>query len=86
MSTHFKHESIYYVPCFQKNRVYEGNDGQLHSSSNFTYSLADATQDEQMAASMNPDYILVLKGEFDAKTQPFDVSTFKHNNRILENK
>lgn len=79
---HVKHECTYYVPCFQKNDVYQGSDGELHVSSSFQYSMGDATQDLQMVASMNPDYILILKGEFDAQTQPFDIDVYKHNNLI----
>lgn len=86
IGTHFKHKSIFYIPCFQKNKIYEGADGQLHVTSAFEYRMEDATTDEQMAASMNPDYIFVVEGEFDAKTQPFDLETYKHNNRIPEKK
>lgn len=82
MSTHFKHDEIFYVPCFQVNEPYQDREGQWHVSSNFTYSLSDGSRDPQMAAAMKPDYILVLKGTFDAKTQPFDVEVFKHNNGI----
>ena len=55
-SIHYKHECKYYVPCFQKGNTFE-------------YSMGDATQDQQMAASFYPDYILELHGTFDAKTK-----------------
>lgn len=73
-SKHFKHEVVVYVPCYQKNPKHE-DDG--HPT--FEYNMEHATQDPQMAASMNPDYILVLKGEFDAKTQPFDFDIVEYN-------
>lgn len=73
-SIHFTHETVVYVPCFQKNPQNE-KDGYP----TFEYSMAHATQDQQMAASMNPDYILILRGEFDAKTQPFDLEVVAHN-------
>lgn len=74
---HYKHETVVFVPCFQKNPE-PGETG----SPTFTYSLADATSDEQMAYSMNPDYVLVLKGEFDAKTQPYDLDVVRYNQGI----
>ncbi len=64
---HFVHELIYYVPVFQKD--FE-DSGELSGYPCFTYSMADATQDEQMAWSFNPDYVLTLKGQFDATTSP----------------
>lgn len=82
-SIHFTHETVYYVPCFQVNpgklsRV--GNSSQVHTSyPSFEYSMSDATTDEQMAWSLNPDYVLKLVGKFDAKTQPFDESIDSFN-------
>ena len=73
-SIHFKHETIVYVPCYQKNPS-TPSDGYPA----FTYNLAEASSDEQVVASLNPDYILVLKGEFDAKTQPFDLEIKNYN-------
>lgn len=75
-SIHFDHEATYYVPCFQKNPTNE-KDGYPA----FEYSMANATSDQQMVTSMNPDYVLVLKGQFDAKTQPFDLEVRKYNYR-----
>lgn len=69
-SIHFNHETVVYVPCYQVN-----DDGYPH----FTYSLADATADPQMAYAMKPDYVLVLKGQFDAKTQPYSEEIREYN-------
>lgn len=63
---------VYYVPAYQVNDPETGN-------SHFTYSMADATQDEQMAWSFEPDYVLRLKGTFDAKLQPYDINVAKYN-------
>lgn len=65
-SIHFQHDVTIYVPCYQKNPKNE-NDGYP----TFTYNLAEASSDEQLAASFEPDYILKLTGKFDAKTKPF---------------
>lgn len=62
----YDHESVYYVPVFQKDFDEEGN---LTYSPTFVYSLLDATEDQQMAASFDPDYILELKGHFKATTK-----------------
>lgn len=75
-SIHYKHDVEVYVPCFE---IKPSNENE---SPTFKYSMSDATSDPQMAASMNPDYILVLKGVFDAKTQPFDYEVLKHNKKV----
>jgi hypothetical protein len=62
----FDHETIVYIPVFQKDFDENGN---LLDYSTFTYSMSDATQDQQLVASMNPDYILELKGHFTATTK-----------------
>jgi hypothetical protein len=49
-----------YVPCFLIN-----TDTDYPT---FQYSMSDATTDPQLCASLNPDYILTLIGEFDAET------------------
>ncbi len=67
---HFNHEEIYYVPVFQKDF---NEDGSLNSYPTFVHSMTDATTDEQMAYSCNPDYVLVLKGTFDATTKPIEI-------------
>jgi hypothetical protein len=72
---HYKHEVTVYVPCFETNEA---------GYPSFNYSYADATSDEQMAWSMNPDYVLVLKGTFDAKTQPFSKEIVKYNRTLKE--
>jgi len=64
---HFKHDVIVYVPVFQTD--FEAN-GKLNGYPAFKYSFSDATQDEQMAWSMGPDYVLELRGHFDATTKP----------------
>lgn len=74
-SIHHKHEVIYYVPC------YETTEGGYPS---FTYNMCEATQDEQLAWSLNPDYVLKLEGIFDAKTQPFDEDVFNYNRNIKD--
>ena len=72
-SIHFNHEVVYYVPCYQTN------DGGYPT---FRYSMSEATEDIQMAQSFNPDYILELKGVFDAKTQPYDKTITDYNRGI----
>lgn len=64
----FKHDEVMYVPVFQKN--FDENGMPLFSPT-FSYSMAYATHDEQMAWSFEPDYVLVLRGTFDATTKPF---------------
>lgn len=64
----YNHDVVLYVPVFQKN--FDTNGKPLYSPT-FTYCMADATQDEQLAWSHGPDYVLVLKGTFDATTKPF---------------
>jgi len=78
-STHFEHDVVYYVPCFQKNPK-DIKDGYP----TFDYSLADATSDLQMAYTFEPDFILTLKGKFDAKTQPFSLEIVEYNFGIKE--
>jgi hypothetical protein len=63
-SVHFKHDSTYYVPCYQINTT---------PCPTFKYSMADATTDEQLCMSFKPDYVLVLKGEVYAVTKPVEV-------------
>lgn len=66
----YTHNEIVYVPVFQK----DFNDaGELEYTSTFEYSFEHATHDEQLAYSMNPDYVLVLKGTFDATTKPIEL-------------
>lgn len=67
----FDYECVYYVPVFQKNFK---ADGTPEFSPNFEYSMSLATQDEQMAWSFEPDYVLELKGHFKATTKPFRIS------------
>ena len=56
----FEHNVTYYVPVYQKNY------GEYPT---LIYSMADAQLDEEMAYSMNPDYVLVLTGHFNATTK-----------------
>ena len=78
-SIHFEHDEVVYVPCYQVNpTLADPNKGPT-----FRYSLSEASHDEQMVASMNPDYILVLRGKFDAKTQPFDMDVLGHNWKVV---
>lgn len=72
-SIHFEHDVTVYVPVYF---TYPTEKGGYPS---FEYRLSEATQDEQMAWSFNPDYVLELNGKFDAKTQPFDLDVFKYN-------
>lgn len=74
-SVHFNHEEIIYVPCYQKNPTLD----KPHDGPCFTYALSEASHDLQMVLSMKPDYVLTLKGTFDAKTQPYDLSIVEHN-------
>ena len=69
-SIHYNHDVVVYVPC------YFSVDAGYPS---FRYSMADATGDEQMAWSMNPDYVLILKGKFDAKSQPYSEEVTAYN-------
>lgn len=66
---HFKHPIKIYIPVFQKD--FDEN-GDLLFSPTFEYSYADATEDEQMAYSLNPSYVLELNGEFDAVTKSIE--------------
>lgn len=66
--THHIHDVTLYVPVYQINF---DKDGKPLMFPTFEYSMGDATHDEQMAWSFEPDYVLTLKGTFDAKTQPF---------------
>ena len=72
-SNHFKHEVVYYVPCYQIN---------YQESPAFTYHIGDATEDEEMAWALRPDYVLKLTGQFDAKTQPFSEEVREYNRGI----
>lgn len=63
---HFEHDVVYYVPVFQ---VDFEKDGTLKGYPSFTYDMSEATQDEQMAWSFNPNYVLELRGHFDATTK-----------------
>jgi hypothetical protein len=69
-SIHYTHDVTVYIPCFQSM------DAGYPS---FTYSYGDATNDEQMAWSMKPDYVLTLTGKFDAKTQPYSKDVELYN-------
>lgn len=72
-SIHYTHEVTVYVPCFYTMEV--GYPG-------FTCDYSLATSDEQMALSMEPDYVLVLSGKFDAKTQPYLVEVEEYNKGV----
>lgn len=63
----YDHPTVVYVPVYQQDF---DDDGELLHSPTFRYSMADATHDEQMAWSMNPDYVLKLEGYFKATTKP----------------
>jgi hypothetical protein len=54
-----------FIPVFQKDF---DDDGSLLSYPRFEYRYAEATQDEQLAWSMEPDYVLELNGIFYATT------------------
>lgn len=64
---HFKHPIRVFVPVFQKD--FDSN-GDLLFHPTFTHNLGDATSDQQMAWSFDPDYVIELNGEFDATTKP----------------
>lgn len=66
----FDHDVTYYVPVFQTN--FDLITG-MPSLPHFEYSLSDATDNEEMAWSCSPDYVLELKGRFNATTKPFKV-------------
>jgi len=70
---HHKHSIKYYVPCY-----FEKDGG------GFVYRMEEATTDLQMALSFTPDYVLILTGEFDAKTQPYDPEVTEYNFKNLE--
>lgn len=72
-SVHVINDVTVYVPCF-----YTMDAGYP----SFTYNYADATDDEQMAWSMKPVYVLVLKGRFDAKTQPYSEEVEEYNKGV----
>lgn len=72
-SIHYQHEEIIYVPCYYSMDV--GYPG-------FSYSMADSSSDHDLVASMKPDYILVLKGKFDAKTQPYSEEVENYNKGV----
>lgn len=73
-SIHFKHTVTVYIPCYIKYPDSEDENGPT-----FQYSYADGSCDQQLVASLNPDYILELSGVFDAKTQPYDLEILKYN-------
>ena len=72
---HHKFDVTVHVPCFQTN------EGGYPA---FTFSYGDATDDEQMAWSMKPDYVLVLNGTFDAKTQAYSKDIENYNRGIKD--
>lgn len=76
-SIHYTHDVTMYVPCFFSLEA--GYPG-------FSYQMSHATCDEQLAWSMEPDYVLVLKGKFDAKTQPYDEKIREYNRGCNEEK
>lgn len=65
----FEHPTVVYVPVYQVNFDENG----MPVTPYFQYSLKDAHSDEQMVASMEPDYILELRGEFKATTKPYKI-------------
>lgn len=72
-SIHYEHDVTIYVPCFYTmDAGYPG----------FTCDYSLATSDEQLALSMEPDYVLVLNGKFDAKTQPYSKHVDDYNSGI----
>jgi hypothetical protein len=77
----YNHESVYFVPVFQKNFK---DDGTPEYSPTFTYSFELCTSDEQMAWSFEPDYVLVLKGTFDATTQPFIIKGDEDDKSVVQ--
>lgn len=72
-SIHVVHDVTVYVPCFYTMEV---------GYPSFTCHYGDTTEDEQMAWSMKPDYVLVLKGKFDAKTQPYSQEVEEYNKGV----
>jgi hypothetical protein len=62
----YDHEVTFFVPVFQRDFK---DDGDLTYSPCFQYSMSDATADEQMAWSHEPDYVLELFGRFNATTK-----------------
>jgi hypothetical protein len=62
----YEHPVTMYVPVYQKSFDV---DGSLLSAPTFEYSLSEASTDQQLIASMNPDYILELRGYFNATTR-----------------
>jgi len=73
-SIHYDHDVVYYVPVFFRN------DGDFPYYPGFTHSMEYATTDEQMAWSFEPDYVLELKGRFNAKTPPILDYLTNHGN------
>lgn len=80
-SIHFTHEVVMYVPCYQINPGMVGRFNTTISTSypSFEYSMGEASTDLSTVTLDNPDYILVLKGQFNAKTQPFDEKISEFN-------
>jgi hypothetical protein len=66
----YEHDVTVYIPVFQKDF---NDDGTLMSSPTFEYRFTEADSDEQMVASLEPDYILELTGKFKATTKPLMV-------------
>lgn len=62
----YEHPVTIYVPVYQKSFA---EDGTLLSTPTFQYSLGEASEDEQLIASLKPDYILKLEGYFKATTR-----------------
>lgn len=63
----YEHDVVKFVPVFQKD--FDKN-GELLFSPTFICDYSLITQDEQMAWSFEPDYVLELKGHFNATTKP----------------
>lgn len=63
---HYEHDVVFYVPVYQKNFDENGEP----CTPTFEYSLNGAYSDLQMVESFEPDYILELKGYFNAITKP----------------
>jgi len=75
---HYDHEVTYYVPVFQKDF---NEEGELLHHPTFTYELSQATQDEQMAWSFEPAYVLELRGHIDFITKPLIIKEEDDENK-----
>jgi len=71
-----------YVPCYQKNPDGRGDDFPGYPTFEIRYS--EASQDQQMVAMLEPDYILELNGTFDAMTQPFSKKVIDYNRGVRD--